>query len=293
MAVMLWGYVSLTRTYEDYVDVTLTVVSPADQALLSAIPSKISIRTRGSGWRLFNLRLFPNTAACDLNLSRLRPDANATYNVGKSDIMRAIQLPQAVQALDVEPSALTLVVGERSARLVPVVMRYRIDPRPGFVVGTPRVSPAEIELRGSAQTLQPLNSWPTQRLVILDAIEDIDVVVPVSDSLASQKSAEPAFVRVQASVQQFADRILVDIPIVVPQHASGRLSTVEPSIITVVLQGGADDLAAIKPSDIKVTVSNPRNGTNGLVRPIVSTPSSVRLLGTKPEVVYVTDRRIR
>lgn len=293
MAILLWGYVSLTRTYEDYIDIPFTVEAPPDQALLSAVPERLSIRARGSGWRLFNLRLFPATARCTVSLARLRPDATSVYTISKSDVMRAIQLPQAVQALDVDPSEVTVAVGDRATRSVPVTLRYRVEPRSGFVAGTPHVTPDHVDIRGSVQTVESISTWPTQRLVVLDAINNIEATVNVSDSLASLMAVEPAAVRVRIPIQQFADLTLHDI--VVPQPASpgNRVLSIEPRRVTVVLQGGVDDLAAIRPEHITVSVPSPPSaGTSGYVRPVITAPTGVRVAGIQPEFLYYADRAL-
>lgn len=294
MAVMLWGYVSLTRTYEDYVDVPFTVEAPPDQALLSAVPQRLSIRARGSGWRLFNLRLFPSSARCTVALERLRPDGSLVYTVSKSDVMRAIQLPQAVQALDVDPHTITIAVGDRATRIVPVTMRYRVEPRPGFVVGAPRIDPPTVSLRGSVRTVEGISSWPTQRLVVLDAMADINTTINVSDSLSSVMSASPTSVNVHIPIQQYADLAISDVVVPQPATSGARMISVEPSRITVILQGGVDDLAAIRPEQISVTLPPTLpTATSGYVRPVVTAPAGVRVAATQPAMLYVANRAVR
>jgi len=294
MAVMLWGYVSLTRTYEDYVDVPFTVEAPPDQALLSAVPEHVSIRARGSGWRLFNVRMFPSSARCTVSLAKLRPDGSSVYTIAKSDVMRAIQLPQAVQALDVDPATITISVGDRATRSVPVALRHRIEPRHGFVIGTPLIEPANVDVRGSVRTVEAITQWATQRLVVLDAIADIDASVPVSDSLSALMAVEPSVVRVRIPIQQFADIAITDVAVQQPASSGPRIQSVEPTRIMVILQGGVDNLAAIRAEHLTVTIpATVPAGTSGYVRPVVTAPAGVRVVGTQPAFLYVANRALR
>jgi hypothetical protein len=61
LAALLWGYVTLTRTYEDYIAVPFAVQTPRSAALLSTVPDRVTIRVRGTGWQLLNMRLVANT----------------------------------------------------------------------------------------------------------------------------------------------------------------------------------------------------------------------------------------
>jgi hypothetical protein len=290
LAVLLWGYVSLTRTYEDYVDVPFTVLAPPEQALLSTVPERISVRARGSGWRLLNLRMLPGGARCTLDLSKLRPSEGALYQVSKNDLIRGTLLPQAVQTLDVDPGALTLAVGDLGVRRVPVALRYRLEPRTGFVVTRVEAIPSMVNVRGSRMRVDSVASWPTQRLIVTDAHEVIDISVAMADSLPTLLNVVPSTVRLRADVQQMADRRIDDVPITVRQPSGNRLAHVRPERVSIIVRGGVNDVARLDRTMFTATIDHTLAASTGFARVRVVGPAGITIAGTVPMIVAYRER---
>lgn len=292
LALMMWGYVSLTRTYEDYIDLPLTVVAPPEQALLSTVPPRVVVRARGSGWQLLNLRLFNASSACTVDLGKLRPSEGAMYRITKADIIRSIVTPQTIQTLDVvDPVTMMLAVGDRTVRTVPIEIRHRIEARRGFVVvGTPTVEPTQVDVRGSAAILASVPSWPTQRLVVTDAHHAIDHVVAVSDSLSTLLNVYPATVRIRAVVEQRADRIVHDVPVELAQQSLIHKARTEPAIVRVIVRGGVEHIAGLNAGALRVIADAPDAARVGWIRPRVEAPPNVEVVGTVPPLVRYVER---
>jgi YbbR-like protein len=285
LAMLLWGYVSLTRTYEDYIDVPFTVLAPPEQALLSTVPDRISVRARGSGWRLLNLRMLPGGARCTLDLSKLRPTDGALYQVTKNDLIRGTMLPQSVQTLDVDPGSLVLAVGDLGVRSVPVALRYRLEPREGFVVTRVEALPATVNVRGSKARVDSVVSWPTQRIIITDAHDGVDVPVALADSLPTLLNVVPSTVRLRADVQQKADRQIDDIPITVIQPVGTRLAHVRPDRVSIVVRGGVNDVARLDRTMFTATIDEAAAAETGYARVRVAGPDGVAISGISPAIV--------
>ena len=89
-AVALWTYVSLTRTYEDDLDVPLVVISPPNQAMLSTVPSTVRIRIRATGLQILNALYFTKSVACTLDLASMQSDQPSTYIAEISDLLSGV-----------------------------------------------------------------------------------------------------------------------------------------------------------------------------------------------------------
>lgn len=289
LALVLWGYVTLTREYDDVISAPL-VVKPQDQrALLSTVPKTVSVRVRGSGLQILNLRYFARTLACSLDLARLRPTSENTYAVSSEDLIRALVTPQTIRALSVDPSAITMTVGDMVSKRVTVRPRVECSARTGFeLVGSPIVRPAEVEVRGSGAIVDNVASWSTSRLVLQDLRSSVDVDVAVSDSLTTLLNIVPSTVRITWPVQQSADITIDDVDVHLVE-AGDKSWTVSPSRLRIVLAGGVDELARVTSRDVRVDVT-PDNATP-LVRPRVSVPSTLRVVTTYPQHVHVVRRQ--
>lgn len=295
LAVLMWGYVSLTRVYEDYVDVPLTVTAPPNQALLSTVPPTLTFRVRGTGWQILNLRMYPQIA-CAIDLAKQQPSQQSVYELEKSDLIRAITTSQPFQTLDVVPSTLVLNTGDQVMKRVDVSLRHSTTCRPGFVViGEPTVEPRSADVRGSEAVVRSIDRWPTQRLLQTDLHYGVTTLVSMSDSLASLLNVTPQQVRVHTNVQQVADRVIVDVPVEIPSIQGARSTMIVPSMISVIVRGGVDDLSTLTAQRLRAVISETTIPMSGYVRPTITVPPNMTLLGTIPSVIrYVertTDRR--
>jgi YbbR domain-containing protein len=290
LAVLMWGYVSLTRMYEDYVDVPFTVTAPANQALLSTIPQRLTFRVRGTGWQILNLRLVPQIA-CAIDLAAMQPSQQSVYTLDKSELLRGIRSTQTFQMLDVSPDKLVLTTGDLVQRSVPVALRHAITCRPGFmVIGEPRVEPQLVDVRGSGPVVRTITQWPTQRWMQNDLHYGITATVMMSDSLSSILNVAPRSVRVHTNVQQIAERVITDVPVEIIAAPGSRSYAIMPSIISVIVRGGVDDLASISAQNIRAVVTDAGASGTGLAQPTITVPPHMTVLGTIPTVVRYVER---
>ena len=289
LATLLWGYVTLTRTYEDYISVKFSVVTPSSSALLSTVPERVTVRIRGTGWQLLNMRLMANATANVLDLSLLRPDDAMTYHVAKADILRAIVTTPGTQVLDVSPASMTLATGDVVVRRVPIRLRSDITCRDGFMtVGEPQIQPATVTLRGSASVINKVTSWPTERLVLADQHAGASVTVAVSDSLSTLLSVSPATVRVRTDVQQIADLVVDGIPVEYASSQRRQSVRIRPSRVSVIVRGGVSDLSTMSPQQFRAVIDDSTILRGGMCRPRILAPSTVTVVGTIPSILQIS-----
>lgn len=289
LAAFTWGYVSLARTYEDDFLIPLVVVPPANQALLSTVPSSIIVRARGTGISLLNLKLFNRSAAATLDLNKLRASSEGVYQITREDLIRSINTSRQINTVGVSPGSMTLATGDLAVRTVPVILRRSLATRESFrVIGSPQVTPATVEVRGSKVIVDKIVEWPTQSLRLADLHTSFESDVPVSDSLMTLVNVVPAFVKVRGTVQQVTDIALADVPVVVVDAGSMLNIDVRPKYVRVVIRGGVEDLANMTSNDVRVEVS-PLTG-DAYVRPRVIASDRVTVMGTIPAFIRVVDR---
>lgn len=289
LAAFTWGYVSLARTYEHEFLMPLVVVAPPNQALLSTVPHSIVVRARGTGIQLLNLELFNRSAACTLDLSTLRASSDGIYQITRDDLVRSISTARQMNTVSVNPSSMTLAIGDLAVRTVPVRLRTNLSTRQSFrVIGTPTVYPRTVEVRGSKVIVDQITEWPTQRLNLADVHASFENDLPVSDSLMAQINVVPSVVRVRGTVQQMTDIALDDVTVMLVDAGALRNIDVRPKYVRVVLRGGVEELANMTNEDVRVEVS-PQSG-DAYVRPRVITSDRVTVMGTIPAFVRVVDR---
>lgn len=289
-AVGLWGYVSLTRSYEDDIVVPFVVVSPPNQALLSTVPATLSVRVRASGLQLLNLKYFTKAAACTLDLQRLRATGPSTYKAESPDLLRGLVSAIPVRTISVVPSEINLATGDLAVKRVPLRVQHNISCRQGFLLASePQSMMQEVEVRGTKRIVERIQEWSTQRLSLEDVHESAGLDVPVSDTLMSLVNVVPSVVRVQLNVQQSADLVVMDVPVTLATSQGSEYMDVHPSRIRVVVRGGVDDVALITAKDLHAEITE--RPQSGFVRPRVLAPNNVRVISTDPPFVRVTARK--
>jgi hypothetical protein len=282
LAIGLWGYVTLSRSFEVTVMVPLVVAAPTNQAVLSDVPTHIHTRVRATGLQLVNMMFITRVPTCSLDLD-LFSQSGTVYRISEAATIAGIAAPQGVRILGVRPHELTIATGAVVTKRVPVVLRSNIQCRQGFECTDSLVPyPSSIEIRGSAEAVAAISMWPTERLALQDLYESTSVEVMLRDSLQSHITTIPQRVRVRINVEQTAEVTIEDVPIV---PAEGVPSTTQfvPRFVRVTVRGGAEKLSSLVPSSISAVASP----TSSLVRPTVMVPPTLRVVRVEPSIVRV------
>lgn len=283
---VLWGYVTLTRVAEDDVEVALIVQAPPNQALLSAVPRTITVRVRGSGLQILNMKYLNRSSACRIDLNRIKPSGTSMYDIERDELVRSTTLTGSLSIVSVTPSALLLTTGDLFRKQVPVHIISNIACRNGFeIVGVAQAEPSTVEVRGTRSIVEGIERWSTQKVSLDDVHEPIELQVPMSDSLMSVLNVVPSTITIRVDVQQTAELVLRDVPVGLASD-DPSLRT-EPSMISVTVQGGARVLASLTPQQISAMVTGSAPGPS---RPAVLTPDGIRVIGTDPAFVRVIRR---
>jgi YbbR domain-containing protein len=296
VAALLWTYVHLSTPYETEIDIPVSVIPPKGVAVASGLPERLHARVRGAGWQIL-LMDFTRKAKIELDLTqRVFPLQNPTsLSLTSSEIMNGAKMPSEVRLLRVEPDTLHVVFGRKVRKQVPITPVVDIRAGPGYaLVGTPIVAPAYVILEGSQEVLDSIQSFPTKPLVRSNLRESITEAVELSDTLSNllQVVSTPQ-VTIRQSVQAIGERTFAAIPIVVEAKPTDKEVLLVPGFLSIVLRGGVEDLARLKPEDIRAYVMfDPvLFDTAEYVRPSVSAPQGIEFLSSEPDRVRFVIRR--
>ncbi len=286
LGTVLWGYVTLTRQYEDDLEIQLTVKPPPNQALLSTVPGKLTVRVRASGLQIINLKYLTKGMSCVIDLTDMQTTDKSIYKVERIDLVRSISLPGSMRIVSVTPNQLSMSTGDMFTKNVPVDLRTNVSCRDGFVVvGEPIVEPPMVEVRGTQAVIESITEWHTRRLSIDDLHESTTASIAMSDSLMVLLSVAPNTVRVTFNIQQSAERVIRDVPVRVLTEDAGVV--VEPSRITVTVRGGSEAAALLTSEDISAVVEGSKRGP---IAPTIVAPSGFEVVGMSPSYVRVSER---
>ena len=135
----------------------LTLVNiPNDLVLTSSVPYTVSLQLRGPLSRALRA---PEVL---LDLADARPGLNS-YPIHERDIE---ELPDEVDVVSVDPSAITLELERQETRQLPVKPVIDGVPAIGFMVGEIRVIPSQYTVQGPESLLLALDSVATSAISI-------------------------------------------------------------------------------------------------------------------------------
>ncbi len=290
MACALWTYVTLTRTYEDDVQVPIVVSPPAGQTIISSVPTAMMVRVRTSGLRLASFQLLKHPDTCHLTLEQQSPSDPSVFSVTNTALMRELSVALGVRVMGVSPTDVMVRTGIPVIKSVPLNVAHTINCRQGFIMTSPPVADrANVALKGIGDVITPLTQWSTKRIMLDDVHENMSIDVPVNDSLASMVDVTPHTVRVHIKVQQVAEAQIRDVPVTLSKQLIEAGYEARPQRITVTLRGGVEDLASTTSMNVRAEIKEHR--PYGTCVPIVSAPSAMCVIATHPRTVQLVRRQ--
>jgi YbbR domain-containing protein len=172
LAFFLWFWVKMSRDYSVRLPMSVTVGAlPSDLALREDVPEQVRVSLTGEGWQLLSWSINP---------PELRLDVRDEMVMLPDQIRQQIDPLFELTLNDVEPSVLILDLEPVVERKVPLTadldLRYRNRFGP---VGSIRLQPDSVMIRGGASKVEGITSWPVMFGVIQNIAAPIrrDVVV--------------------------------------------------------------------------------------------------------------------
>lgn len=291
---LLWAYVQLSSAYETDVDLPVSITAPKGFAVSSPLPERLHTRVRGAGWQIL-LMNFTKNARYQFDLGDRSVPENSSIIIRSDEIVHDAMTPSEVRVIKVDPDSLQVSFAKVVEKRVPIEPVTDITPAPGYVmVGKPIASPATVVISGAQNVLDSIRSFPTKLVSVHNAKMDIDRTVLLTDSLNNYIAiSKPGPVSVRADVQAIGERLVRGLIVGVDALPPEFDVLLIPNSVTVGLRGGVDQLASLKPSELRVHIPyDPvQFDTARTLLPMVDVPDGVQLLSVDPPRVKFIIRR--
>jgi len=228
MAVFFWYLISGQEKVEMWVDVPVEVSQLSEEyTVISGMVSKVTVRCRATKTMLG--RMDTGRLAYNLDLSGLEKGENILALDPKR-----INLPRAVQAVEITPARLELNVDRLITRDLPVDVNWIGSINPYYELKNKVVEPASLSVRGPEKVLKNMNVVETRPLAI-EGDRPGTVQRRVGLKLPPELESAATDVRVELVFGPVLEEIWVRKPIEVrdaqgvdysldPEHARAHLS---------------------------------------------------------------------
>lgn len=287
-AIALWGYASLNGDYVTLISIPLSTVLPENRALEQPLPEEVSVKVEGTGWNLFNLNFLKSSAQCEINLSDKNIN-DSLYLINRSEIITSISGLNKFEPRDVYPDNFLLKTGKISEYEVPVISTVELNTFPNYkIVGDIIIKPETIKIRGNEKLVKNINFWNTEYLQFDELNSDITINVPLKDTLSDIISLSTDKVEIKVAVEQMAELILEDVPLVVKGGKMSEYQFLYPSKVKLIIQGGVHQLQKINKERVLayVNYNDLISDSTGILKTYADIPDDLKLLSVEPQYVY-------
>jgi hypothetical protein len=234
---------------------------------------------------LLNLALSSEARCAVFVNDKSLPQGEANVTVTRSMLSQGMQMPTGIHVASILTDPFTAQIGVIERKKVPVVPVLNVGLREGFMLsGRPAVFPDSVLLRSSRRTLASISAWKTQPIVLSDVYTPLSVQTRLSDTLAGIVDVPSVTITTALNVQQMAELVLPDIPVVLTSAPATHRVVLSPTLVTLTLRGGIHQIAALSAADVTVSVDYPSaldNSTGSLV-PKITVPADITVLSIAP-----------
>jgi hypothetical protein len=290
-SIVVWISVNMRNEFTAEMQMPVVIENlRAGSALRYPIPKQMTVRFRGSGWLIAGLSLFPDIRYyIDASHLTLRK-----FTITGRDLMEHVKLPLSVQLVDVKPETLLLALDEYTEKKVPIILRAGLAFHENYgQIGPVHLAPESVLIAGSRNQLESIDAWPTVYRKYNDLRSSLREDIDLEESGIYSVEALEHAAHLSVDVQQFAEKIIPNLPITAVDVPANREVIFLPPKLDLTVRGGVDQLGGLGSGEFTATVRFDQlsEDSSATVEPLVGAPGDVRVIGRRPERVQFIIRK--
>ncbi len=290
-AFFLWLSINLSNEFQINLAVPLRIDNlDSAKALANHIPASLTVRVRGTGWKLLNTLLTPALQyTLDVGAIRWRKLFSANNNLNER-----LNLAEGVKVIEVIPDSILIVIDDRTHKCVPLSAQIDVSFREGFgKVGPVVITPDSVVIVGAKSALAAVTQWSTQPVLVKECKSGVNETVSLHDAYLSEIGVYPSTAVVRFDVQPIAEKKILNIPVRVNQLPPNRQVVLIPPKIDIVIRSGAQYVAGVSDKDITAYVDyrSLLLDTSGTVQPTIVCPENITVVQRTPDILQYVIRK--
>lgn len=280
-AFLLWGSISLSRDYYVTINVPIKIINFTDGFTSGTkLPSKVSIKIRGNGWKLVAV----NLGAESEFLVSASGDTGRKYINLYNYLSDNHWLSSDMEVLDISPDTLTIFIERKIEKKLKIKPEFDLGFKPGYGLASDiTIFPESTTVIGPASVLRNSDNIPTQKFELSNL--DRKVVEQVRLKSIQGMSYSANIVTVNLDVQKIVDKGLENIHVNILDAPRDREVVLLPNRISIGIRGGINILGKISEDKLNAFVyyRDVVLDTLGSVAPHIDLPDNTSLIYTRPD----------
>lgn len=176
------------------------------------------------------------------------------------------------------PETLHVVLDDLVNIQLPVKPIVDLQLAPGYIfIDSLQVIPETVALAGPRSYIRNFKEVPTKKLVLKNITNSIDHEIALDFTSSNNVQTDIKSVRFQRTVDQLGERELQNIPVIVTNLGTNQRVEIIPSVATITVSGGIENLKKIQPEDIKIVFNLARDwqASQSYYTPAVELPDGI------------------
>jgi YbbR domain-containing protein len=245
LAVFVWLYVRSEVRPVQVLSVPLEIEGlPDDLAVAGRTLEHVTVRVRA-----------PEALLRDLSPGRLLAVAHLEdAQPGEHEVILGpdiVHAPMGVEVVSVDPPNLTFTLERRVSREVPVVARFRGEPRPPLRRGSYTVTPSRVTVQGPERIVRQVSQALTEEVDLGGRDRSFDSVVGLQPDRNGVRILDKPVALVKVALEEApATRTFEEVRLVA-RSGAGLKARFQPETISVVLEGAGTGLSQLAAGNVQ------------------------------------------
>jgi YbbR domain-containing protein len=284
LAAALWAAVAAQEPTTQIVPVLLRVEPPPGRNVVGTVP-EVRALFRGIPREL--IKLYAEAPVIRKSLPDTITGSDYVLELSVSDI--AVIDGAAVNAQQVEPQTIRIVLDDVGRKSVPVVHRVTVEPDSGHqIFGGLSVSPGSITIQGPQDRVAAITSVATMPVTLTSVRAPVRRRVPIDTTGLAGLQLSPTSVMVTAEVSALADRVFDGVRVTLEADDPAAW-VAEPGTVNVIVTGRVSRMSGLTRDSVRVFAGPPADAEAGVVELRVVAPQGLRARAN-PDSVTVARR---
>lgn len=246
-----WFMHALDRPRETRLNIPLVVQGvPNEVQILNELPEVLTVKVKDKGKHLFNYGR-NKIAPIQLNLENEFKDEEGVVRIPKQVLQQRVvaTLNATSDLLAFSPDTLALLYTRRNQKEVPVVMNALLQPMRQYQIRKVSLKPTTVTIYGTKQQLQHVDSVYTERSVVSDLKDSVEVRLALQQIAGVTMSSNVVTARVLA--ERFTEK-RITVPVETLNFPATYNVKVFPAEVEVSFNVPLSEFAFVKPQDVRV-----------------------------------------
>ncbi len=285
IAFVFWGLVKLSQPYAITKDIAINYIMPADKIFVELPPQSLTGNVEGTGWDLVSKSFYTHNAQVDIEIN----NRYSTF-INTSELITKVESQIEPFSLKrISPEYLMISLAEKVAKKVPI--RLDLDANIStqyYIKENIKLTPDSITIYGVRSSMDSINYWKTELLVIKNASENVVTKIKIKPSHNHLIEVKDLDIEVIVPVERLAEKKFF-VPVIIKNYSGKDSVRIFPKKIQLQIAVGLSDFAQLDESKFvaEVDMNDAEVGTGNNTLPIYmpNHPAYVRSIYFSPKSV--------